>query len=412
MSENLTTFDDVLTYLDGKGLFHVDLTLDRMSQALQELNLEHLSFPVVQVLGTNGKGSTSTFLANICQKHHLRTGLYTSPHFVSPTERIKIDGQNVQASAWLKPAQKIKAVAPNLTYFEFLTIAALLFFQDNVDVAILEAGLGGAHDATTAIPADLICYTPIALDHCQVLGQTLAEIASDKAKAIRSKAPVVTASQYPQAYQVLAKAAQEQGASLEIAKPLATTTGLRLRGKHQAINGGLAKLAFEKLAKLCKITPQDDLIDLGLKTAFLPGRLQDVPASLDYPKMLLDGGHNPHGLQTVLETLRNESPPSALIYAGLDDKDWPSALRLLAQEYHGKIPAYFPILHNPRASQAAKMHELWYKHLDAKKDFVPQTVGQILRQLASNQESYVLVIGSLYLLAEVYTEFPNLLLPD
>ncbi|MBQ7738165.1 MAG: bifunctional folylpolyglutamate synthase/ dihydrofolate synthase [Desulfovibrionaceae bacterium] len=413
MDRKIETFNDVLEYLDTKGLFHVDLSLDRMHTALKRLNLEHPSFFVVQILGTNGKGSTSTFLANICQKHNLKTGLYTSPHFVSPLERIKINGRSVAGSDLIEPARIIQATAPDLTYFEFLTIAALLLFQDKVDVAILEAGLGGAHDATTAIPADLICYTPIALDHCQVLGKSLEAIATDKAQAIRSAVPVCTTKQYPKAWDILSKMAKETQASLEVADPLDNTRGFLLTGNHQAINAGLAVLAFQKLASLLKINPSQSLLDLGLKTAFLPGRLQRAAKSSSYPAMILDGGHNPHGVQTVLAALRDGQQPSAVIYAGLDDKDWPSALRLLAQEYRGKIPAYFPVLNNPRASQASKMHDLWYDHphLGEKESFRPQTVGQILRALAleTKSEDYVLVIGSLYLLAEVYTEFPNLL---
>ena len=407
-----STFNDVLNYLDSKGLFHIDLSLDRMNQALQKLNLVHLPFTVVQVLGTNGKGSTASFLANICQKHHLRTGLYTSPHFVSPIERIKINGAVIDQQSWILAAQKIRSVAPDLTYFEFLTIEALLLFCGQIDVAILEAGLGGAHDATTATAAQLICYTPIALDHCQVLGATLAQIARDKAKAIHPKAFVCTASQYPDALAELAAAATDAGVVLEMAKPLVDLTGFALKGQHQAINGGLAVLAFQRLAAILGIGIDAKLIDMGLREAFVPGRLQYVAASKQYPAMILDGGHNPHGVQTIIQALRTFPRPAALIYAGLDDKDWPNALRLLAQEYRGKIPAYFPILHNPRASQAAKMHAMWYNnsYQGIKPDFTPKTVNEILAHLLDRQESgYVLVTGSLYLLAEIYAQFPDLL---
>ena len=146
MRQHFSDFTHIEQHLDSLGLFHMDMGLDRMRHALSALGLVRPPFVTVQVLGTNGKGSTASFLASLCAAHGLRAGLYTSPHFVSPTERIRIDGRPWPQELWAAQANKVMDAAPALTYFEFLTVLALLAFaEERVDVAILEAGLGGSH---------------------------------------------------------------------------------------------------------------------------------------------------------------------------------------------------------------------------------------------------------------------------
>ena len=136
------------------------------------------------------------------------------------------------------------AAAPDLTYFEFLTVLALLgFARKGVELAVLEAGLGGKHDATTAVAADLMCYAPIALDHKDILGPTLADIAADKAAAIRSAAPVCSVAQFPEAAKILERAARSHNAPFIRACPVSADTRLGLSGPHQRANAGLALTA-------------------------------------------------------------------------------------------------------------------------------------------------------------------------
>ena len=220
MRQHFSDFTHIEQHLDSLGLFHMDMGLDRMRHALSALGLVRPPFVTVQVLGTNGKGSTASFLASLCAAHGLRAGLYTSPHFVSPTERIRIDGRPWPQELWAAQANKVMDAAPALTYFEFLTVLALLAFaEERVDVAILEAGLGGSHDATTAVSADVLCFTPIAMDHKDVLGDSLAAIATDKAGAIRSAAPVCSTFQFPQAARAIEAAALVHKAPLIWAGP-------------------------------------------------------------------------------------------------------------------------------------------------------------------------------------------------
>ena len=175
------SFDDVQDHLDALGLFHMDFGLDRVRNALDALGLLTPPFVTVQIVGTNGKGSTSTFLSCVARAHGLKVGLYTSPHFVTPRERIRINGTMLPADRWPVLADRVMEAAPNLTYFEFLTALGLLAFAEaGVDLVVMEAGLGGHYDATTAMPVQAVCFTPIGMDHEKILGPTLTDIASDK----------------------------------------------------------------------------------------------------------------------------------------------------------------------------------------------------------------------------------------
>ena len=193
-AKHFTTIDQIWEHLDGLGFFHMDLSLTRMETALSRLGLSRPPFVVAQIVGTNGKGSTSAFLDSLSRAHGCRTGLYTSPHFLSPCERIRIDGVPLQEDLWPELATEVYAARPDLTYFEFLTVLAILAFaRQGVQLAVMEAGLGGAHDATTALASDLTCFAPVAMDHAAILGPTLRDIALEKCGAIRPRVPVVSA---------------------------------------------------------------------------------------------------------------------------------------------------------------------------------------------------------------------------
>lgn len=410
-----TRFEDVEAHLAEVGLFHQDLRLERMYRSLKALELSRPPFPVVQILGTNGKGSTAAFLANLCRTHGYKTGLYTSPHFVSMQERIQIDGQPVLSSLWAAQANRIMAVAPDLTYFEFLTVLALLLFRElDVDVAVLEAGLGGRHDATTAIDADLLCFTPIAMDHMDVLGKSLESIAADKAAAIRGTAPVCTAIQFPQALDILQSACAAQGAPLIQSQPLPTdsTKHWLLRGEHQQGNAGLALCAWRRLAPLLDLPIKDSIRQQeALAHAFVPGRLQFVEKTAYHPALLLDGAHNPHGMRSLTRILEEEDiRPSAVIFSCLGDKDWHAVVQQLKASI-GRCPILIPHLNNPRAADNHIVTSFWNSvATGAEAMAVSDTATALMLADASNSTGNpVLVTGSLYLLAEVFALFPHLL---
>lgn len=425
MRASFQNFQEVLAHLKGKGLFHMDLSLDRMRRALAALDLARPPFAVAQILGTNGKGSTATFLASLCTAHGCKTGLYTSPHFVSPEERIRVDGRPRPGDRWIAHADRILSVAADLTYFEFLTALALLIFRDErVDVAVLEAGLGGRHDATTAVAADLLCFTPIALDHKDVLGPSLGHIAADKAGAVRGPAPIRAAVQFPEAARRLEEAARAHGAPLLWAEPLPAPApggmawaGPGLQGPHQLVNAGLALAAWQGLAPLLGKSADDVRAQAhGLAHAFLPGRLQSVPAAQDHPPLLLDGAHNPHGMRALLKALRQKNiRPAAAVFSCLGDKDWRTSA-LMLKHFLGAAPMFIPALGNPRAARANEVAAACNALPPATAvalENLPEALARSADVLGAGAKADparpLLLTGSLYLLAEFFTLHPNLL---
>ena len=191
-------FDEALSYLLSLGheTLTIKLGLANTETLLNALGNPHREFLGVQIAGTNGKGSTAVTLDSICRNAGIRTGLFTSPHLISITERIAIAGQSISESEFARLTTQVKEAAEGLlqrgrlttlpTFFEHVTAIALLAFREaNIELAILETGLGGRLDSTTAAEADLVAITPIAMDHEQYLGHRLAEIAAEKAAIIR-----------------------------------------------------------------------------------------------------------------------------------------------------------------------------------------------------------------------------------
>ena len=414
----------ILRHLEGRGFFHMDLSLDRMEAALRALGLTRPPFLVAQVLGTNGKGSTSAFLSSLARAHGHRVGLYTSPHFLLPEERIRIDGRPLPCASWVDAANEVVRVGPDLTYFEFLTVLAVaLFARAGVSLAVMEAGLGGRYDATTALAADVLAYAPIAKDHAAVLGPTLRRIAADKAAAIRSAAPVFSAPQFPDAGEELRTAAQRRHAPLTFVPPLEGDAPLGLAGAHQRVNAGLALAVWKELAPRLGSPSGDAAAQArGLASAFVPGRLQWAEGArmpgdgLPLPPLLLDGAHNAHGVRSLVGHLRERGlRPRAVIYSCLGDKEWRPAVALLRRQVKD-APFLVPGLHNGRAASAGEVARFLNGCAPGTASVV-DGVPDALRRAAAVPPSHaagpardpVLICGSLYLLSEVYACLPCLL---
>ncbi len=417
-------YADVCSHLDSLGLFHMDLSLSRMDGALQALQLTEPPFPVVQIVGTNGKGSTSTFLESLARAHHLHTGLFTSPHFVSPRERICLNGQPLAEEAWAELATKVYNAAPQLTYFEFLTVLAVLAFHEaQVDIAIIEAGLGGHYDATTALQRHALCLTPISMDHERVLGSTLLAIAADKAQAICPHMPVFLGEQEPAVHDFIQKISQERHAVLQpiCHELLPSSAVLGLHGVHQEHNAALALTAWQKLSQRYAWSYDEEHIREGLRTAFIAGRLQSITCHEEQlpPHMILDGAHNVHGLQSLIAYIESLSTkPSAIVFSCLADKDRQSMLTLL-QELH-KLCHFCPfyvvdIQNNERALSPQEKTDLVREIACAKSTvYAAQELHQSLAHICTQhteqeQHAPVLLCGSLYLLGEFYEKYPQYL---
>lgn len=397
----------------------MDLTLDRVGSCLDRLGLSRPPYLTVHVVGTNGKGSTSTFLASLAQAHGLRVGLYTSPHFVDFRERIRINGLPISKQTCLTCAQELLAAGgETLTYFEFLTVLATQVFRTaKVDLAVLEAGLGGAHDATSAVSMDMTLFAPIDLDHQAILGNTLAEIATDKAKAMQKGMPALSAPQQAAALAILQKTARERSCRLTLTGPeeLPPGTRLGLAGAHQKTNAALALAAWRTMAKAHKIPSSQAKEQKGLEQAFIPGRLQFIPAGPEFPDLLLDGAHNAHGITALAKAVHERSPlPSTIIFSCLGDKKMDTVLGMLPQLTTGPI-FIPPIKDNPRAA-APELIATRIGHQAKPMTSLEQALQKATAHVRTSQKIQtehapgpILICGSLYLLGDFYSLYPTYL---
>jgi len=425
MEHKISTYDELMSTLDKLGLFHMDLTLERMREFAQRLG--PTGFTVFQVVGTNGKGSTATILAELLRCHGLSTGLYLSPHFVTVRERILVNGHMLPEEDWARLGAQALELSHDLglTYFELLTAIAMLAFREaGVSVAVLEAGLGGRYDAVNVFDPVMTVFTPIGMDHMNILGDTLELIAADKAGAMRAGGLAVSAEQEPVAWEVLARTAADVGCELVPGHEVLyyhrangrlnvgpakrgvvrAMTGLWLNmlGQHQEDNARTALAAFHIWAKRLKLPVNENACREALAAAFIPGRMQRVPRHGDLPELILDGGHNAHGLAALCRAIEQDETlrPSAVVFGCLRDKPLADMLPLVHELTGAAKLVAVGIPSCPRALLPEELAKLLGPETLSASD-----IHVALEQL-SNVDGPVLVCGSLYLLGEFYTTHP------
>lgn len=378
-----------LARLDQATTPGIQLGLDRTRALLQALGDPQTGLPTVLVAGTNGKGSTATLLATFATTAHYKTGLYTSPHLQTLEETYRLDGRPIAPDTLADHLNRTLDAAQTLadapTRFEILTATALLWLAaERVDLAVLEAGLGGRRDATNATDPLLSIVTSVGLDHREHLGGTLAEIAREKAGVFREGAPAVIAAAEREARETLAAAAEEAdarpvlvGNRIEVEavqrfrafsdeggprqriwmrhvgaeEAEAAAAGddrsaapdrsdvevyeLALAGRHQADNLATALVAAEELRELGWEKLTRNALRRGAKAFRLAGRLEEVaiPDRASLPgggRLLLDAAHNPAGAAALALAVRDLGEPVDLVFGVLADKDAAGMLEALA----------------------------------------------------------------------------------
>lgn len=397
-------FEEAVQYLLGLGheTLTIKLGLRNTQLLLHALDNPERAFNVVQIAGTNGKGSTAAMLDSICRAAGIRTGLYTSPHLVSITERIRLNGDEITQSEFARHASTVRAVAEDLlarkeiealpTFFEQLTAIALVAFREaGIELAILETGLGGRLDSTTAANATVVGITSIAMDHEEYLGDTLASIAAEKAAIIRPGVTAIIGKQEPEALEVLLKRCEE----VNVVPSLETTTDyknvrLSLRGRHQLQNASVAIRMAEALG-----VSRASII-CGLETAQHPGRLELIERQ---PAFLLDGAHNPAGAQALRDYLEEFGRrPLTLVFGAMRDKKLHQIAKIL-----------FPIadcliltpIDNPRAAPVSTLAPLARQScrgIVIESASSAEAMRTAITQTPSN--GLICVTGSLYLVGE------------
>lgn len=416
---------EAIAFLEGLAPSGVRLGLERVHTALRALKNPERAFPAVHIAGTNGKGSTCAMAAACLVQQGYKVGLYTSPHLVRVNERIRVGAEEISDALLGQRILEVLDLYPDalespapLTYFEFGTIVALWHFaQEKVDVAVLETGLGGRLDATTAARPVVTAITPISFDHMDYLGHTLSAIAQEKAGIIKPGVPVVISRQKPEALEVIEAVAREKGAPLRVegrdfrfeTEDAAGRTfvyrGMRtavprlyvgLRGPHQAQNAAVALACLELLEDRGLGISQQSARE-GLASAEWPGRLEEVASN---PTVVLDGAHNPEGAEALARAIDALYPNRKvhLVFGVLGDKDHRPMLRALfpmATSVHlTPVPSARTLLPDRYADEARALCpevDLYGAH------------GAALRgaTMRAEQGDVVLCTGSLFLVGAV-----------
>ena len=427
------TYAEATAFLYGLRRFGWRPGLATIQRLLALVGDPHSETASIHIGGTNGKGSTAAMLAAILRAAGHRTGLYTSPHLLSFTERIRVDGEPIGEAEIVECTEALKVLCtthfapettsapgdrlPHPTFFELTTAMAFLHFRRrNVKAAVIEVGLGGRLDATNVIQPRVAVITNIALEHQEYLGRTLAAIAGEKAGIVKAGSPLVTAARgdalaviretaarchaplisVPETYRWAVRQSGFAGQVFDLEGPRRRYAALRvsLVGRHQVENAVLAVAAAEA-AQDQGFSLDAAAIRRGLAEATWPGRLHVVQ---ERPRIILDGAHNPAGAEALAAFLvehRAELGRLFLVFGVLKDKDGETMLGVLAPFAYEVILTHPP---SERGADPAVLVSAAQRHAKATVANDPETALAMARA-AARAEDTILVAGSLYTVA-------------
>jgi len=431
----MATYAEALDYIYDLTKYGIKLGLKNINYLLYLLGDPHKKLKIIHVGGTNGKGSTSSLISSILQSDGYKVGLYTSPHLVDFTERIKINNKSINREKVCELLEKIKpsiekvANTPSYghpTFFEVITsLAFLYFFDEQVDFLVLEVGLGGRLDATNVCEPLISVITHIDYDHMDKLGNSLEEIAREKGGIIKPEGIVITSNQYDEVYNEIKKIADKKNSliysvgrkiSYEIVKSdiKGITFNLKgiyhdyknlytpLLGRHQVDNAATAITAMEAL-RIRGVNIPEKAIKAGLEKVEWSGRLEIIQNN---PILILDGAHNTSGVKMVQQTHENiiSYQRLILVLAIFSDKDYKKMIKILAPKADLIITSKAK---SPRATPPQIIAKEAAKYIDQNKIIVTENIPQAINCALSNskEDDLICITGSLYTVGEAKRYF-------
>lgn len=400
-----------LFQLFNKKVFNIEPGLERIRQALAEAGNPQNSFPSVLVAGTNGKGSVCAYLESLFRHHGYKTGLFTSPHLIEENERWQINRQNIPDGLLEEYIHRLKPIIHkyNLTYFEACTLLAFKYFSDqNIDIAVVEVGLGGRWDATNTLYPDVSVITNVSFDHMDMLGNTLMDIAFEKTGITRPDKPVVVGRNQPEIIYWLNK----RGIKKRYVRGLDFTAQtvdyssfkftfgdtnipdikLSMIGSRQIENATTALSAFITYCRQYGANFDRDKIKKALHEARWQGRMQVL---MENPPVIIDGGHNPEGLERTFSEIKQIFPGRKIItvYSFLKDKETGKMFGIIKQNSDTRLATQISI--------SRGMTEEDFKAI-GETVFVQNPFEAIKKAISMADENSIIVItGSLYLVGEI-----------
>ena len=430
-------YEEALAWIHGRLRLGVKPGLKRMEWLMEKMGHPERRVKFVHVGGTNGKGSTVTFIRSILQSAGYEVGTFTSPYIEQFNERISINGVPISDAEMVELSEKIIPLAKELedtelggpTEFEVITAMCLYYFGmvRPVDIVIMEVGLGGRFDSTNIIYPLVSVITNIGMDHVHILGDSISDIAKEKAGIIKNGIPVIIGENKKEALEKIEEAAAEkkaklyklgtqivvtdhksieEGESYTLETPYHTYRGLvtGLKGTYQANNSALAVMAVEYLKTYFSFLIEPEHVYEGLKKAYWPGRFETVSRQ---PAIIIDGAHNREGIEALAQTLKIRFPYNRIkvLFAGLADKPLQPMLSLLSEVSDS---LYVTTFNFPRAASAEELQAA----LPSGKGYIAENwKAWIDGELERMEEQEILVVtGSLYFISEVkkYFEIANL----
>ncbi|MBV5123195.1 bifunctional folylpolyglutamate synthase/dihydrofolate synthase [Bacillus halotolerans] len=423
-----TAYEEARSWIHSRLKFGVKPGLDRMKQLMARLDHPEKNIRALHVAGTNGKGSTVAFIRSMLQEAGYTVGTFTSPYIITFNERISVNGTPITDEEWVTLVNQVKPIVEELdqtehgqpTEFEIMTACAFLYFAayHQVDFVIFETGLGGRYDSTNVVEPLLTVITSIGHDHMNILGNTIEEIAGEKAGIIKEGIPIVTAVTQPEALQVIRHEAERKSAPFqslhdtsriynEKALPAGEQFSLKtgetcyedirtsLIGTHQRQNAALSILAAEWLNRENIAEMNDAALRSGLIKAAWPGRLELVQ---EHPPVYLDGAHNEEGIDKLTETMKQRFPDSdiCVVFSALKDKPYHDMIKKLETIAHS---IHFASFDFPRASLAKDLYDA--SEISSKSwNEDPEHVIKLIDSKKGSND-IVLITGSLYFISDI-----------
>ncbi len=410
-------------YLDFLVEMGIKAGLDHTLSIAETLGNPQEDFPSILVGGTNGKGTVAVVLSSILKSAGYRVGLYTSPHLLDVRERIRLDGRMVGCEQFAEVLTRVRNAAEAAldqeivegtpTYFEAMTLAAYLYFQEEkVSLSVLEVGLGGRWDCTNIAEPILSAVTNIGIDHEAWLGKGMRSIAFEKAGIFRALRPAITGAHREEALEVLRREALKAGTRLRLPSECAVRQGSRsmhlecpegvldlplppLFGEHQVENVSLACRIGLTLRELGWKIPDESFVS-GISAARWPGRLQKIE---DSPKIFLDGAHNPDGCHALEAFVRGMPHPRVLVFSAMEDKPVEQMTGILFPAFDHVMTTRIPM------DRCLDPEEIWGPVPDGTLDIEEDPVSALTRaRELAGREGSVVVAGSLFLVGHVMKE--------
>ena len=429
------TIDEAIAWIHSRKKFGSRPGLDRIQALLDKVENPEKKVPVIHIAGTNGKGSTVAYLRSIFIEAGVTVGSFTSPYIEEFNERIAIDAQPIPDSALIHYVEKYQPIVADLddqpaiggiTEFEILTAIMLDYFaEEAVDVAIVEVGLGGLLDSTNVVSPILTAITTIGYDHMEILGDTLNEIAQQKAGIIKKNIPVVTGNitkgplieivekavaetakiyRYGEEYQVdYLRPDPNWGELFSFTDSAGKLTSLKvpLWGRHQVENAGVAIMLYHLYCEGQGLPFEERTIQKGLANAQWPARMEKIS---DEPLIVMDGAHNGHAIKRLAEYMKREfrGYTIRILFSALETKDVDQMLSLLSEIPNAHI--YLTTFEYPKALDLSR-----FDKSDSRFDVVSLWqfgLGELLEDMGA--DDLLLITGSLYFVSEVRQLLLNL----